>query len=136
MKRGMALTLIVGLLGLIAVASVWAGDTEPCAALAPDTRFVDREGNVMAPTQVEAIALQEIDHGTVLVYRRTAADAEVLVQGLKADGESDPVWLAPDTWLVAQAPRQCQMRADKCGGVCPGPQKCRRIRPAVCACQR
>ena len=136
MKRLMTVALMVGLLGVLAATSVWAGDTETCAALTPDIRFIDLDGNTVDPAQMDVIAVQEVDRGTVLVYRRTTADAEALVQGLKADGESESVWLTPANWLVAQGPAGCQMRRGSCNGRCPGQQQCRRVRPGACACMR
>ena len=79
MKRFLTASLIIGLLVLLSAAAVWAGNTETCAVFAPETRFVDREGNTLDPAVIDAMAVKELDLGTVLVYRRTAADAEALV---------------------------------------------------------
>ena len=140
MKRLRMVSLCCSLLGLLAVASVSAEETVHCPTLAPDTRFVDLEGNAVDPAQVDALAFKETGSKTVFVYRRTAADAEALVRGLVADGESDPAVLAPDTWLMAQGPAACQMRpGNRCGGNCPGRQTCKRVkRPGpgrdICRC--
>lgn len=139
MKRLIMVSLCFSLLGLLAVASASAEETVHCPTLASDARFVDLEGNAVDPTQVDAMAFKELEGRTVLVYRRTAADAEALVRGLVADGESDPALLAPDTWLVAQAVA-CQMRVgNTCGGNCTGRQTCKRVkRPGpgkdICRC--
>ncbi len=97
------LSLCFTLLGLISVPLVSADATATCPTLAPDTRFVDPMGNVVDPANVDAIAFQETDSRTVLVYRRTPADAEALVLGLVAAGEPNPALLDANTWLVAQA---------------------------------
>ena len=139
MKRRTTLAMVFSLLGLIVVASVSADATVPCPTLALDTRFVDPRGNAVDPATVDAIAFKETDGGTVLVYRRTPADAEALVRGLVVDGESDPALLNADTWLVAQA-ASCQMRVgNKCSGACKGPgkQTCKRIKKPgkdICTC--
>ena len=94
-------------------------------------------GNAVDPANVDAIAFQETDSRTVLVYRCTPADAEALVRGLVAAGESNAALLDANAWLVMQAAK-CQMRVgNKCRGICPGRQQCKRIKRLgkdVCAC--
>ena len=73
-------------------------------------------GNAVDPANVDAIAFQETDSRTVLVYRRTPADAEALVHGLVAAGESNAALLDANAWLVTQA-ATCRMRVgNKCRG--------------------
>lgn len=82
-------------------------------------------GNAVDPANVDAIAFQETDSRTVLVYRCAPADAEPLVRGLVAAGESNAALLDANAWLVTQA------------ATCPGRQKCKRIKRLgkdVCAC--
>ena len=67
---------------LLAADTVSADDTSDCPTLAPNTLFLDLDGNAVDPAKVDSIALKETGSGTVLVYRRTSADAEALVNAL------------------------------------------------------
>lgn len=121
------LLMVFGTLGLLAVATGYAAETTDCPQLSPDARFVDLSGDAVALAEVDAIALRELDRETVLVYRRTAADAESLVTDLAADGEHDPALLEPNTWLLAQV-ASCKMVAGSCKGNCIGKQKCKKVK--------
>lgn len=139
MKRLSTLALLFSLLLLLTAASVSAGESADCPILAPDTRFIDLNGNAVDLETVDAMAFKEMDSGTVLVYRRLSTDAEALVKELVADGESEPTLLRAGTWLMAQV-ATCQMRVgNKCSGACPGNQACKRIKKPgkdICACVR
>ena len=107
--QGLRLSPVFGLLGLLTADSAAAQETTNCSTLASDTRFVDLAGNAVDPETVDAIAFREMDGGTVLIYRRTSADADALVQRLATSGESDSTLLRADAWLMAQV-ASCKMR--------------------------
>ncbi len=117
--------LVTGVVGAFAAATVSA--EEPgCTEISSDARFVDLDGNTVQLASVDPITMKELDAETVLVYRRTADDAQALVETLEAEGESDPALLEPDIWL-AQAVK-CQMRAGSCKGNCIGKQECKKVK--------
>ncbi len=127
MKGSAMFLLVTGVVCAFAAATVSA--EEPgCTEISSDARFVDLHGNTVQLASVDPITMKELDAETVLVYRRTADDAQALVETLEAEGESDPALLQPETWLMAQPGPSCKMVAGSCKGNCLGKQKCKKVK--------